>query len=201
MAPDPADVPRTTPCPACGAALRPGSPWCTLCYADLRPATPAAAMPAGVPTTVPGNAAYGSTAPDPLTQPILDFLAAPADQPAPQVAVPAPRKTVPMSTWPCAACGNPNPLSASECVGCGAGFLAGITTRPSLVLPVVGDLSRLSRAQRLWAAAGIAFALALLVAVIVAVLPGSTRPTPSDPDPVLPTSAPLESGLTPTPAP
>ena len=32
------DLVTLTACPACGAALRPGAPWCTLCYADLRTA-------------------------------------------------------------------------------------------------------------------------------------------------------------------
>jgi ribosomal protein L40E len=43
-------------CPACGAALRPGAPWCTLCYADLRPAPgpgPSAAPPDPAPTAGP----------------------------------------------------------------------------------------------------------------------------------------------------
>jgi len=56
------------------------------------------------------------------------------------------------------------------------GFLAGATVRPSLRLPVVGDIHRLSRAQRLWAASGLAFVLALLLVlllvVLVAIVPG-----------------------------
>lgn len=195
MATDPEGVRRTTPCPSCGAALRPGSPWCTLCYADLRPKPPPSAHPL-TPDTVPPNAAYGLAAPDPLTQPLLDFI--PAAVPVPPVApVPAaPRPTLPVGTWPCATCGSPNQLEASSCSACGAGFLAGTTARPTLVVPGVGDLSQLTRSQRLLVAAAAALVLILPIVLITALMSGPA-PAPSDPGPQLPTEAPPTA----TPAP
>jgi hypothetical protein len=51
-------------CPACGAALRPGAPWCTLCYADLRPApADAAPEPSYAPPSPPPVPAEGPTWP------------------------------------------------------------------------------------------------------------------------------------------
>jgi len=61
-----------------------------------------------------------------------------------------------------------NPLSADDCGGCGAAFLAGVRTAegPLLALPVVGDLSALQRSQRL----GLAFAVVLVVVALTALL-------------------------------
>jgi hypothetical protein len=174
VAQDPAESTRTMSCPSCGAALRPGSPWCTLCYADLRPVQPAAAMPAGVPTTPPLGAAYGPSAPDPLTQPLLDFISAPPTAvPEPEQAGPEP---VAAAGWPCVGCGSVNPLDASTCAACGKGFLAGVAETPSLRVPLFGDLTRLTRAQRLWGATAVAAVLAvvlvLLLALVVLIIPG-----------------------------
>ena len=61
-----------------------------------------------------------------------------------------------------------NALAADACVACGAGFLAALRLAdgPVLELPVVGDLGRLSRGQRLGAAAGLVSVLLLLVALL-----------------------------------
>lgn len=187
---------RMTACPACGAALRPGSPWCTLCYHDLRPPEPVQASqpirPATLPTTAPPNAAYGPVAADPLTQPLIDFLPAPGGPaPGPEAVRLRPAVASEGASWPCATCGSPNPLNETCCAVCGAEFLAAVRKRPSLVLPVVGDLGRLSRSQRLWAAFVAAMVVILPIALITLVL--SQRPPKTDLTPVTvvtPTSAP-----------
>ena len=70
--------------------------------------------------------------------------------------------------WPCSACGQDNPLAADACGGCGSGFLAAVREAegPLLELPVVGDLARLQRGQRL----GLAFAVMVVVVGLAALL-------------------------------
>lgn len=98
------------------------------------------------------------------TQCFLDVRPAPA-RAAPR---PDPRPHLEGAQWPCTACGAVNPLSAVACDGCGAGFLDGAHasgTAP-LALPVVGDLGRLSSAQRLALAAGTVVLVMLLTALL-----------------------------------
>jgi len=124
----------TTRCRACGAAARTGAPWCLLCHRDLR------------------------AVPEPTPEPVLlATIAAPV--------VSRPRHASPAPGWPCTVCGADNALDAPACAGCGSGFLAALrhTTEPSLTLPGVGDVSRLSRAARL----GLAVLLGLLVALLL----------------------------------
>ena len=177
MGPDLTELPRATACPSCGASLRPDAPWCTLCYADLRPKPePEPAQPAVPPTTAPATAAYGPPAADPLTQPLLDFLPKHA-RPDVQLPPAEPGTTQPPGelSWPCTECASPNPLSSSSCGVCGAGFLAKVAEagRPSLVLPVIGDLGRLSRGQRMAAAFGAVAVLLLPLALLTLLLTGS----------------------------
>ena len=103
---------------------------------------------------IPPTASYGAPALDPLTEP----AAAPG--------LPAPAGTDP--TWPCAICGARNPLAVNACGACGAGFLAGLREAegPLLELPGVGDLTRLSRGQRM----GLAFGVVLAVVALTALL-------------------------------
>ena len=103
---------------------------------------------------IPPTASYGAPALDPLTAP-----AATPDLPAPTGADP---------TWPCGTCGAANVLTAGTCAACGAGFLAGLREAegPLLELPGVGDLTRLSRGQRM----GLAFAVVLAVVALTALL-------------------------------
>lgn len=74
-------------------------------------------------------------------------------------------------TWPCTACGSATPLAADVCAGCGLGFLAAVRqgARSVAVLPLVGDLTRLSAAQRV----GLALAVVLLVGVLTALVGGA----------------------------
>ena len=173
MAPDQGELPRHATCPACGAALRPDSPWCTLCYADLRPPVQAPEQPA-------------APVSDPLTQPLIDFL--PGALPPVVPVVPQPRAVVgpdpltgplptavPEPTWPCLSCGAANPLLSDRCGACGAAFLAEVATsgRTSLVLPVVGDIGRLSRTQRTLGALAVVLLLLVLVAILSSLFSGS----------------------------
>ena len=146
-------------CPACGAAVRPESPWCTLCYADLRPkAEPepeplpeAQPQPEPQPLPVPAQ-----PAPDPLSDPLAPPL------------VPTP---APAATWPCTTCGAANAMERDTCAGCGAGFLAAARNdAPLLELPVVGDITRLSRGMRFALAGGVALAFLLLIVLVTVLL-------------------------------
>jgi hypothetical protein len=136
-----------------------GAPWCTLCYHDLRP-TPAVAVASEA------------------SAPAFDPLTAPAEAlglPSPREAVPPAREALPVgaasapaSVWPCAACGAPNSYAVSVCGACGTGFLAGLreSEGPLLELPVVGDLTALSRGQRLGLAALVVLAVIALTALV-----------------------------------
>lgn len=141
----------TSRCPACGAAVRSGAPWCQLCHRDLRPA----------PAPVAARLALADQQPDakPGTRP---------DDPSGGTTAPAARESChagPSPTWPCVVCGVDNDLEAPACTGCGAGFLAALrrADQPVLLLPGVGDVTRMSRAARL----GLAVGLGLLVALLL----------------------------------
>ncbi len=71
-------------------------------------------------------------------------------------------------SWPCVTCGEPNAMTEASCRACGAGFLAQVarSEAPLLVLPVVGDLSRLSRPQGIALAAAVVLAVVALVALL-----------------------------------
>ena len=145
-------------CPACAAALRPGAPWCTLCYADLRPAADAEPEPVVARTT-----SYAALDVDPLTAP-AEALGLPVRPRPGSEAAPGPVTTL----WPCTACESSNPYSVSVCLACGTAFLAAVREAegPLLELPGVGDLTRLSRGQRLGLAAGAVLAISALTGVV-----------------------------------
>lgn len=157
---------RTTACPSCGAGLRPDAPWCTLCYTDLRP------KPAPEPVAPAPTAAYRAPVGDPLTQPLHEFL-----PPATSLALPALVEVSPSPepTWPCVHCSAPNPMTSTICSVCGSAFLASEKndSTPLLVVPGVGDIGRLSRAQRIGLALGAVTAVLLPLAVITLLLTGS----------------------------
>lgn len=149
-APDVTGAPR---CPSCSALVRADAPWCTQCFFDLRPA------PVPEPSPVPPVAARVPVAPsypDPLSAPIESAI----DGPTTAVA--------PAKGWPCATCGEINPFAATACLACGAGFLSAVREgeAPLLVLPGIGDLTRMGRGQRLALAGGVVLAFVLLTLVI-----------------------------------
>jgi len=93
------------------------------------------------------------------TQCFLDLRPAAAD------VAPAPPPALPLATpgWPCGGCGALSSFAETECCACGLAFLSGLTGDvPAMVLPGVGDLSRLRRSQL--------YGLAVLAVVLVMLL-------------------------------
>ena len=93
------------------------------------------------------------------------------------------------AAWPCSRCGGRNALDRDSCGACGAGFLAAVREAESgLVLPVVGDLTRMSRGRRMGLA--VAAVAVLVVPVALVSLLGTGRPPaePASPAPVVSTT-------------
>ena len=169
---------RTTPCPSCGASLRPDAPWCTLCYADLRPAAVLPREPSAPITAAP-------THERPTEPPDLPLPAHAPDEPQ-SVATPGPLGD---TRWPCSRCQSDNPMQSNTCAACGAGFLAAVRDAepPLLLIPGVGDLTKMDRGKRLALAVGLVAAVLVPLAVSTALLTGSPRtapPTVGPPAPV-----------------
>ena len=112
---------------------------------------------AAIPQLVPAAASAAELPPDP----ILD---------AP-VAVAAPVARVQPVGWPCLGCGATVPMADDACPGCGRPFLPS-DAMPSIALPVVGDISRLDRAQRIVVTI-VAALLAVGVFIVLAFIAGS----------------------------
>jgi hypothetical protein len=159
-------------CRACGAAVPAEAQWCSLCFADLREPTPVrervsvpAASTAALAEASVAAPAPNGVRPDPdallgLPKPAADSVTddvAEAEEPAEE-----PEE----AKWPCLTCGEQVPISLDACQSCGAGFLAGSSSQPSARLPVVGDLQRLSRNQRL----AFGFGMCMVVMILLIVL-------------------------------
>ena len=155
------DLVPLTACPACGAALRPGAPWCTLCYADLRP-TPE-------PEPVPTIEAYAEPTPVPLT-----------------VSPPAGTDPPLGPTWPCSRCACRNDLALDACTACGASFLAAVRDDGvAVVVPGIGDLMTMSRGKRLGLAFGAVALLVVPLALVTLLLTGSPPAASPPPRPTV----------------
>ena len=143
----------TDRCPQCRGLVRPDAPWCTQCWTDLRPAPPE---------------------PEPSPEPAASLVPAPTAAPEGTAAAPAgglPTGDRPvrrgLGGWPCTVCSAVNAIDLDTCTECGAGFLAGAAgAEPGLVVPGIGDLTKVSRAQRLAMAGGIALLFMVLVALL-----------------------------------
>lgn len=144
-------------CEHCGGSVRDGAPWCTLCL-----------TPTGAHEQQPFLDAPQAV--DPLTAPlelVAPELVAPelvrTSRPRGKHAAPSDED---LAAWPCATCESPNPLDAAVCTTCGAGFLAAVagTEPPLLVLPWLGDVSRLSKLH--WAGIGVGLLLVLLAVIV-----------------------------------
>ena len=160
----------TARCPACGAAVAIGAPWCTLWFADLRPAPePVAAHP--VEPIPPQPADLGHTAgavalADPLADPLTDPLPDLVDRPV----VKRSDADTANPTWPCSGCGQQVGLDSDTCPVCLTPFLGGATDLPSLRLPVVGEVSSLTKAGRIGLCAGGVLAATVLFVLVGFVL-------------------------------
>jgi hypothetical protein len=159
----------TARCPACGASVAPGAPWCTLCYADLRPAPEPAPQPAPEPQpAMAGGPAYDA----------LGVLP-PAPLPAGTVLPPDPHLDAPVlrsadvrlaePSWPCRSCGIRVAMSEDNCPKCHAPFLEPEDT-VDLTLPVVGNVRRLDTKMRTILGFVGAFGMTLVLVVVAFVL-------------------------------
>lgn len=178
-------------CRACGAAVPTEAQWCSLCYADLREPSPArerVSVPAApdVSAAEPVVAAVAAGAagtphrelradPDailglPARAPVAGSEQPTEPAPATQSAAEAAQAAPPEKTWPCTRCGEAVAMSLDVCPACGSGFLAGATSG-SVHLPVVGDIERLSRTQRLLAGLGVSLVV-IVVLVLLATIGG-----------------------------
>jgi hypothetical protein len=167
-------------CPACGASVPATAEWCSLCYAVLR--QPAAA-PEAVREPVRAPVAVSATPQPELAPAALDVhsqtatpdidslpsVALSAAQLAPGAGKHAAPPAAGEKKWPCPRCGEQVPISLDLCNSCGAGFLVGATARVTTRLPVVGDVGRLSSAQRMMMTAAIAFVFMLILIVVATV--------------------------------
>jgi hypothetical protein len=171
-------------CRACGAAVPTEAQWCSLCYADLRepsparervsvPAAPDGSAAAPEPVAAALAAAQPSTGLRPDPDAILGLPTKSADLDAPQDAQrgDGAEDEAPEKTWPCTRCGEQVVMSLDACHACGSGFLAGASTPASVHLPVVGDIERLSRSQRLLAGLGVSLVV-IVVLVVLATIGG-----------------------------
>lgn len=174
-------------CPACGAAVTPGAPWCTLCYQNLRPepAADPASAPVAQPVAEPAIAASSRSGaispqspshglpPDPiLDAPVMTAadaaaILAPSAPAAHAVAAPV-AAAVQRATWPCHTCHAQVPIEDNACPHCGSSFLPSDAT-PSLVLPGVGDIVRMEKGGRALLMVGGAVGLMLVFFLVMLV--------------------------------
>lgn len=166
-------------CRACGAAVPGEAQWCSLCFADLREPTPVrervsvpaapseaeadAVVPVAATATV--AAATNGARPDPDA---MLGLPATAPEEAVEAVDGATTETQPAeeAKWPCLRCGAEVPISYDACHACGAGFLAGSIKPLNAKLPIVGDIARFSRNQRI----GFGFVACIVFIVVLVVL-------------------------------
>ncbi|HET7530161.1 MAG TPA: hypothetical protein VFJ98_04295 [Mycobacteriales bacterium] len=160
----------TARCPACGASVVDGAPWCTLCYADLRtPAPQPAAPPVPEPTAaavLPQPAPAAATAAAPGTA--LDLLDRPLDAPV-ETSADAPRGPV---GWPCSSCGSTVPLDDDRCPQCFTPFMSGADPVPAIDIPLLGTIRPLaaSKSSRAWLMVGGALVLSLLLTGVLSLV-------------------------------
>jgi hypothetical protein len=144
--------------------------WCSLCYADLRPAAPAV-EPALAPATEPAPALEPAQTLEPaLGRQPLSVPGAPPAAAAPGLAAPVLAPSKREARWPCTRCGASNPMSEDACTDCGAGFLASVASTTPTHLPLVGDVQRMSQAQRILVGAIVAVALIFAFLVVLVVI-------------------------------
>ena len=158
-------------CPSCSAHVAPSATWCGQCYTSLasEPVKPARGpLNSGTALQVVAHGAVAVLAelPPPPPGPPGSIPPPPAP-PAPPGQEPG-RLTLGKPPWPCVRCETVNPYSANKCTTCGQGFLDGLA-EPSMSLPLVGDLSDLSRASKVKIGVGVSIGLCLVILVLLTV--------------------------------
>lgn len=164
----------TARCPACGASVLDGAPWCTLCYTDLRapavaPANAVESVPAQpTPLDGPPAAAAAPAAGATYTAARLDLLDPLLDAP---VATAAAARRGP-ATWPCSACGASVDLEQDVCTECGTPFLTGVDPVSTLDIPLVGAIRPLavSKSSKIWLVVGGGFLVCVLLMVFLSIV-------------------------------
>ncbi len=150
-------------CPACGAAVRVGAPWCTLCYAPLgAPTGPASTVPA------PRAASAGQRAVATAAVAGHDANSHPRATPQPPGQLPGPLAR----GWPCRTCGTSVAWDARTCAGCGTAFLSA-ASEPGQHRAGTGIAARLvamPRGGRLVLALAAGVLLAVVVPLMLALL-------------------------------
>jgi len=172
----------TARCPACGASVALGAPWCTLCYADLRPPMPETRPepePVHVPEPVsvaarPMVDALGVIPPEPLTASSLPSAAELTPDPhldAPITKAADIRLAEP--GWPCRHCGTVVAMAEDNCPQCHTPFLVP-EDFVEVTLPGVGNVRKLDTKMRtilgLAGAVGVTIVLVLLAVIAGAIL-------------------------------
>ena len=165
----------TARCPACGASVALGAPWCTLCYADLRP--PAReTQPESAPVPEPVSVAAA---------PLVDALGVipPAPLPAGTVLTPDPHLDAPITKaadirlaepgWPCRNCGTVVAMAEDNCTHCHTPFLVPEDV-VEVTLPGVGSVRKLDTKMRtilgLAGAIGVTLVLVIFAFIFGAIL-------------------------------
>jgi hypothetical protein len=163
----------TARCPACGASVLDGAPWCTLCYADLRApaATPAPEPAAQAPVAqqpAPGPAPLTSPAPAALPGTGVDLLDPALDAPV----AAATHTAFGPATWPCTACGAAVELEHDACPVCTTPFLAGADPAAAVDIPLVGSLRPLTatKSSRVWLMIGGTVAVSVVLTVVLSLI-------------------------------
>lgn len=158
----------TARCPACGASVALGAPWCTLCYADLRPKPEPASAPA--PQPEPVSVGGGPSAP------MVDALGVipPAPMPAGTVLTPDPHLDAPVMKasdiklaepgWPCRHCGSVVSMAEDNCPQCHTPFLVP-EDFVEVTLPGVGNVRKLDTKMR--TILGLVGALGVMLVLVV----------------------------------
>jgi hypothetical protein len=157
-------------CPSCSAHLAPAAAWCGQCYTSLvkEPVKPPRApLHSGTALQVIGEPAGSVALLGELPPPPPPPPGSIPPPPAPPAAGPG-QLTLGKPPWPCVRCQTVNPYSENRCTACGHGFLDGLS-EPSATLPLVGDLTDISRATKIKLGVAVSFGLCLVILILFTV--------------------------------
>jgi hypothetical protein len=156
----------TARCPACGASVLDGAPWCTLCYADLRAPAPAAA-----PEPAVQQPAQPTASAAPAMLPVSGAVDLLDPAPALPAAVPNGAALGP-ATWPCSACSAAVGLEHDSCPQCLTPFLAGADPAATVDLPLLGSIRPLTatKTSRAWVMVGGTIVVSIVLTIVISLL-------------------------------